>query len=366
MPKIGIRTKFTSKSKLLRKINHNPNLSPLEQIEDKPVFIRKSKTHLTGMITSPYAIQNSGTLQGQIKSKSKASLGAALKQKIALQTSLSLEMKSSLHQSFSNSLIEDYKGNYDKADRLLSKFNKMIKANNLKKTKEENINVCRLILDELISYEKAFAPLLEKIKDQYEIFIKDKVVENESIQCQIKEFNTLNSLLSSEVSKLLEEREELMSKYNSCNNISSKAADIMPEANQNNDIKENYDISYLKKLSEENQVLNEAFGSMQQDLKYYKNISKELTKLLLIIKKKGYPIEEIYNTEVKKKKTLPHYLGDEGIPDDTDTENIITPKPSTFQRPNYIPALNFSLVEPNSFTSESGNDSDELSDRKSS
>ena len=239
MSKVVIRNKFNSRSKLQRKTNSNTNLSPLVFNEDTPIPIRKNQTHLASMTNSPYAIPNPGTFQSHAKSRSKISLGPQLKQKPILHASLSYETKSSLHQSFSNSLIEDYKGNYEKADRLLIKFNKMIKANTLKDKKEENLNVCRLILDELISYEKAFAPLLGKIKDQYEMCIKEKLAENGTMVIQVKELNSLNCLLSSEISKLLKEKEEILSKSQYCHNISNKAAGLSSRESQDNNIKKN-------------------------------------------------------------------------------------------------------------------------------
>ena len=78
----------------------------------------------------------------------------------------------------------------------------------------------------------------------------------------------------------------------------------------------------------------------------------------MAMKDKGYPIEEIYD-EIKVEKKPPNYECNEDLPDDTDAENLVSPKPTNFIRPFAVPPLSMTEVEPNSFSSDDSLDQQE-------
>jgi hypothetical protein len=102
---------------------------------------------------------------------------------------------------------------------------------------------------------------------------------------------------------------------------------------------------------------------MTNEIRQLRNKEKQLIKLVLALKRKGYPVEEIYEAEISKKKAAQPTENYEEISDDEETEPFVKGSPKKAVRPSGVPALNLGRIQPelssesediNSFSSESG------------
>ena len=105
----------------------------------------------------------------------------------------------------------------------------------------------------------------------------------------------------------------------------------------------------------ENQNYSEAYGKLKEEIKNYRYKEKKLLKLIVALKQKGYPVEEIYEAEVEKKKPkpLPHYSGSEELESNSEAENLVSGRPPGKEKPKIIPNLNFQELNPESVSSSS-------------
>lgn len=321
-----------------------------------PEFPKKKSNPLH---TSPYALPQIKYSKRHVHTKSKPNLrNFSKKTQIAhLTKSISFEPKDNLNQTLNISVLEASQVEDPESDQTFSRLSHLFKTIPLNAKNDEKYEACKLIFSEIIISDKSFASFLHKIKQYYEEYIKLQISEKEKLKGIISQTEIANSLLSDDAKRLVSENKDLSKKISALN---AKIEEILAKTNKDLNLKNtsNHE-NYWKNISKENQILKDNLSTMEHDLKYYKHSTNKLSKLLLVIKSKGLPIEEIYNTEVKKKKPLPKYSGDDSAKDDTDMENIISPKKLSFRKRSNIPALNFSLVEPNSFTSDSQSESSE-------
>mmetsp|Transcript_7184 Transcript_7184/g.7042 ORF Transcript_7184/g.7042 Transcript_7184/m.7042 type:complete len:114 (-) Transcript_7184:16-357(-) len=88
---------------------------------------------------------------------------------------------------------------------------------------------------------------------------------------------------------------------------------------------------------------------MRNELKSFAYKEKKLLKLILAMKKRGYPVEEIYEQEVrghsKKKKKDYEYNESDECPDDTENEQLVSGRPKSVEKPGMIPSLNLKEIK---------------------
>lgn len=278
--------------------------------------------------------------------------------------SFNMDSKKKLMSSFSFissdelSRIETKEISMSRAEVLLKKLENV--AGN-----KEKFEACHGVFNEIVDDDKEFIEigyrtLFKIIKKEYDRVIKYQRKEIENQIQDIKELESIKILLSSELEKLINQNKDLSYKFDELHKKYTEVSDkFLKITNIELTNFEKTDENWIKIL-QENRMYEEALYNLKKDLTYYKVKTKKMMKLIVVFEQKGYPVEDIYNKEVKKKKSLPRYDGSDSLPDDTDNENIISGKSKDIIRPSKVPELNFSLVEPNSFTSES--QSDQLSE----
>ena len=84
---------------------------------------------------------------------------------------------------------------------------------------------------------------------------------------------------------------------------------------------------------------------MKEDLKTYRKKEKKLLKLILAMKNRGYPVEEIYNKEI--------FGIDPQIEENSESDRIVSGRTPEVIKPEKVPALKMEKVEPETFTSSS-------------
>jgi hypothetical protein len=110
-----------------------------------------------------------------------------------------------------------------------------------------------------------------------------------------------------------------------------------------------------KMLVTENKSYEQLVNNLEEELRSYKAKQKKLVKLLLALKRRGYPIEEVYEQDVNilsKSKTTGKPFSTSQISSEASYSGQITrPSESTVKRPDCVPPLKLELAHKD-FTSD--------------
>lgn len=333
----------------------------IEHLENPQKLLSRS----TAILPSPYAVKQVRFSKYSEKLKIPSHCLLPKKSVKLFKTkekTFNTDSKKNLISSFSflsseeHSRIETKEISQNRVELLMKKLENTMGINN-------KFEVCQTVFAEILDidkecFEAGYRDLLGIIKKEYDKIVMYQRNENENQISDIREQEDMKGILSNELEKLVEQNKDLSLRYGELygkyNEVSDKFLKITSIEVGFDKTDENWVV-----LLQKNRIYEETLYNLKKDLKYYKNKTRKMMKLLVVFEKKGYPIEEIYNNEVKHKKCLPKYDGSDSIPDDTDNENLVSGKSTEAKKPSKVPVLNISLVEPNSFTSES--DSDRLS-----
>jgi hypothetical protein len=95
---------------------------------------------------------------------------------------------------------------------------------------------------------------------------------------------------------------------------------------------------------------------MNYDLKAYKKKEKDMVGVICALKNRGYPVSEVIEQvasagRAKGRSSEPPPPPELPTDDETDTEPIVSGPPKAVIKPDSVPVLNFSLLEPDSDSS---------------
>jgi len=217
------------------------------------------------------------------------------------------------------------------------------------------------VFQEAIQLNKSFGPLLTKIKAAYEEQISSQS-EVEKLSSEVKELERTFtqereekqfalkklekfSLENLELSRCLDERE------NECLKLQEKLYQISQVDTKQLPTEE----QAWQFLLSENHSYQELFSRMERDLTNFQNREKKLLRLLVAMKRRGYPVDDVYEEDVQKQKVKkpPAALELPSDVEDSEAEALIDGPPKRMQKPEGVPALRLSEVEPES-ESDSG------------
>eukprot|EP00358_Blepharisma_japonicum_P003978 CAMPEP_0202954770 /NCGR_PEP_ID=MMETSP1395-20130829/51122_1 /ASSEMBLY_ACC=CAM_ASM_000871 /TAXON_ID=5961 /ORGANISM="Blepharisma japonicum, Strain Stock R1072" /LENGTH=174 /DNA_ID=CAMNT_0049670583 /DNA_START=670 /DNA_END=1190 /DNA_ORIENTATION=+ len=165
--------------------------------------------------------------------------------------------------------------------------------------------------------------------------------------------NELNGRLSQciEEKRILEKRIEKISKEKYEMEIMLEECNI-----QNNRLKDklqksskkpypDFDEKSVGLIIDENKSLSKICKKQKNEIDSYKYKEKQLLKLILALKKKGYPVEEIYDREVQKSK-YEMYKNEESseLGEESEDEQLVSGRPKDVPRPRIVPKLNLNEV----------------------
>jgi hypothetical protein len=223
---------------------------------------------------------------------------------------------------------------------------------------DKKFKVYQKIFEEIISKDEQFGSLLLKIKTAYEDWQRAEgltLTERLRSDLKAKEEEALVlqqdfSLLGKKVAKLAKENvglsralDEADAKYAELQRQLLKLSNV-----QIGDLPQ--DESSWQYLVSENKYFIEVIGSLKKDLKYMTRREDKLLRLINAFKLKGYPVEEIYDTECRSKanKAKLPYKEEPGNAafDDEEVEPIVQGPPKAVRRPKVVPPLCFAEVEP--------------------
>lgn len=224
----------------------------------------------------------------------------------------------------------------------------------------------REILEEIIFKDRIYGALLSKIKFAYEDWLRSKSLsysETTQLKSEIVEFSK----------KLTEEIEENKRLHRKVQKFSKENVDLgraLEEKETNFRTLQEYllkitnitiddipqDKASWKVMVAENRSYSELCDKLKNKIKKMKIQDKKLMTLFWMLKQKGYPVEEIYESLGSKKSKHKKILSISEFSDEPINVEPAKGKP----RPGAVPALNMEKVEPNSFSDDKDSESGEI------
>lgn len=267
----------------------------------------------------------------------------------------------SLSKSFheAKELLTEKSSDYQKDANLIEvKLNEKLKNF---KGKKEAWNVYKEIFVDVIKKDKSFSGILERIFEFYEEFLKElmdlRKIEGleekiRSLEVNLKSQMEINRGYERKYEKLAKENydiaKELDRSEEVCTEIQKRLCNIAE-----------FDVDFVPKdevrwkaLVMENKKYSDVFKAQAQELKSMKYKEKKLLQLIMAIKQRGYPVEEIYKEFIIREKKS-KYESISSVSSNSDAEYLISDRDNQWTKPENIPSLNMLLVEPESFSSAS-------------
>lgn len=343
----------------LNKKKHRPAISFSTTNVEKLEKIKKS-LFKTSIFTSPYASKEACSLQLLDKIKFKPKIKPAKKYfRTFVKPAQSVDIceKKTFGTSVSFLSSEEVNKSENK-DKLIKRVRKILE--NIEKPCDKDdrtrLQTCQTAFNEVIEYDKDFSFVLQVIKKEYEKVLKLQAEEIDRKNQRIKELEKAKKHLTSDIKKTIVENKDLMEKYDelreSLSKISEKLLKIADFSTHDLDkTEENWE-----KLVQVNKLYEEELGQSKKETEYYRHKARKMIKILIMLEKKGFPVEDVYNDARRKKLSLPKYQGPEDTPNGTEYEYIISAKPKIVKRPNEIPILDIKSIGINNET-VSGSDS---------
>ena len=329
-----------------------------------------SKTHLVDIVSeSPYA-----QVQGLAKQRSISSIKfkAGFKNSstpLNANNSNSLLSKNKSQASFSqhpSELVSNLKQKFLSQNlnsgKNTSKFIEDRLLGTLKKIKEKNMGsnkfeAYQLAFEEIIEKDEIYGALLKKIKNAYEQRIKyEKIDISKDIIEKLKDdINGLREKLlkNKQQKKFLIQKIEKLAKENveisrSLEDRENRYMDLQDKLIKLSKIELEgvpTDENSWKYLVSENQHLIKVCEEMRKDIRHLSRKEKKLVKLVVALKNRGYPVEEVYQQDVHREKKKKVLTCDEPVVDDSENEDLISGRPIDVVKPEIVPKLNLNELE---------------------
>lgn len=223
------------------------------------------------------------------------------------------------------------------------------------------LEIYREAFSEVISKDKIFGNVLSRIKANYENVI-NKLSGQQRVQEYKEKIHELDRNLNTQIdiNKAIEKKIEKFAKENSeLNKDLERSEEVCTEIQKRLIMITNYTVEVpkddikWKALLLENKGYSEGYEKLKDDIKNYKYKEKKLLQLILALKQRGFPVEEVYESEIeqKKHKPLPHYSGSQSLESNSEAENLVSGRAPMKVKPLCIPSLNLLEVEPESISS---------------
>jgi hypothetical protein len=252
-------------------------------------------------------------------------------------------------------------------------------SESLKRMKDKQMvsarfEVFRTAFDEIIEQDENFGWLLRKVKEAYEQRIrtecgdvnKDSVVKLKEELRELREkmltAKDEKKLLVKKIEKLAKENGELSRHLDDRESRYVDLQDKMMKLTKVDLDEVPKDDNSWKYIVSENQHLLKICEEMRKDIKHLSRKEKKLVKLVVALKNRGFPVEDVYQEDVHKVRIKKPLTCDEPVIDDSENEDLISGRPQPVSKPTFIPSLKLDVLEPtpdsSSDSSASSSDSD--------
>jgi chromosome segregation ATPase len=299
-----------------------------------------------------------------------ASNSLLTKAKLSSMTTNSLNTSESITQLKHKliNVVPQYGSSKSSVKAIEDKLMENLKKN---KTKNSKIEPFRQAFNEIIQKDENFGGLLKKIKEGYEEMFKNNQIDtskevldklNDEIS-YMKEKLAKNKadkkFLIKKIEKLAKENTELSRNLDDRETRYVDLQDKLIKLSKVDTQEFPKDENSWKYLISENQHLIKLCDEMRKDIKHLSRKEKKLVKLVIALKNRGFPVEEVYQEDVHKEKPKKVLTCDEPAIDNSENEDLVSGRPKTVKKPDIIPTLNLNEIEisqessQSSFTSES-------------
>ena len=225
-------------------------------------------------------------------------------------------------------------------------------------------SIYKSIFNEVILKAKPFASTLKKIQEFYESFIAQTSIDSEpkELKIRLKELASLHKSQQDQIKDLEKRLEKSNKESQELNKRLDRSQEICTELQKKICHMSSFHIEQVPKddakwkaLIVQNKRYRDAYKSAKEELTEYKYREKKLVKLLMVLKDKGFPVEEIYQEEVvnKRKKSLPRASHSSIVSSNSENENLVSGRAPSPLKPLQVPGLNLDVIEPESFSSDS-------------
>lgn len=202
-------------------------------------------------------------------------------------------------------------------------------------------------LSDLLSlFQQGYEALFQDLQEKYTSEVTK--LQNEIIHLQsaiLREADDRKSLLS-KIEKLSRENVEISE---TCQSYEEKLTDYQEKL---------YDIANVrmdfypptqqawKVLNSELEYYHGWKKNAERELKISQAKEKKLVKLMHALKSRGYPVEEIYKTEVKVSAHRVQSAEGPAVRDENESQRLVSGRPKSLPKPQTVPDLQLEGVEP--------------------
>lgn len=230
---------------------------------------------------------------------------------------------------------------------------------NNKKGQQGKLEIFQDFFEKVIEKDTTYSGILQRIKEGYEEWIMCNTVNTtiDILDDYIAEISEIKHKLKKEIQdklsyklrydSLISENQDLRVKLSESEKKLSRLEDQisrLKSINIDNLPRDEFTWQYV--LSE-NQNFSDTFSKLENRLKQEFLREKKLVDLICAIKARGYPVEQVYQEELQKKKksrqsfsSLDQTSEDEHLDTETEPEPIVSGPPKFLQRPIQVPLLN--------------------------
>lgn len=217
----------------------------------------------------------------------------------------------------------------------LEKMQDLMRNIELQEDKQKRFNLCQNLFQALLNTDIEYISILKVIKYEYEKAITCQYSLLKQQDSDLKNMERIKNLLSSEVMKLVSNNRTLLQKLEETEKKYTNFTIAMSFDFSNI----SYSEENWQKLLHYTKSCKENLEIASQEAQYYKVKATKMMELLVVCERKGYPLDEIYRKEVKRRTVIPIKREFEDIPDDTDNEDIVTGKKEYFHKAKNVPGL---------------------------
>lgn len=236
------------------------------------------------------------------------------------------------------------------------------------------LTVYKEIFQDIINKDTIYGTLLTRIQSAYDEALSDRnsglhnptdlLAKVDDLTKKLTSCNESKRAVEKKLEKVLKENQvlnvKLDEKESKCEDLHNKLYKISQTELAGVEINE----ENWKFIVAENKGYADLCQRMKADLKNYKYKEKKLLKLVLALKKRGYPVEDVYDQDVqRKKKEMPRYEGTDLPEDNSENEQLVSGRPKDVKRPQIIPVLKLEEIQQETISSSS---SSSYSDSESS
>ncbi|OMJ96044.1 hypothetical protein SteCoe_426 [Stentor coeruleus] len=313
---------------------------------DIPKISEKKLPHIKTSSMSPYSISHVRSYKKIESSKKKPMLSYCKKQVINYDPK---SQDKKLH--YSNSQVSYESGNILEAkSQACNSVSDMIKIIEGQNNLQKKLEACEGVFEEIIDKDKEFSLVLKVIKKEYENVISYQSITLKKQTCEICELENIKCELTNEIGKILEINKNLTCKLQDSNkkynDLSIKYLQIVDKSLHQGD-------DDINKLYKENQKYMEVLKKQSNETKCYKIKAKKMMGLLLALERNGYPVEKVYNSEIRKIKFFEKDVEGSIFLNEANDKDELIEKIMKFDTSYDIPLMNTSKTDNHSFISDS-------------